>query len=122
MRNLSISLSTILLVVSLLGTGCTSKSAESADVNPVLAPHRTDIYFLVDRPTGLVAYIPEGSVVVSIKVNSNIAKPYIEVPKKVYKHDPMGLSGKDHIGIAWGFGGTLYVKDLEQLKGLILVK
>ena len=105
----------ILLASSLLVTGCSTKP----DASVVLAPHHTSVYFVVDRPKGFVAYIPEGSVYVGIKIQPNIVEPYVEVPKK--RKDAYQQMGEGEF-VAWGLGGTLYVKDLEQLRGLILVK
>ena len=116
MRNLSVGLLGILLTGSFLATGCTTKQA---DASTVLAPHRTDIYFLMDRPNGFVAYVPEGSVRVGIKIQANVTEPYIEVPKQVNNDSWAGPKGEY---VAWGLGGTLYVRDLEQLKSLVFIK
>lgn len=106
----------VLLVGSLFATGCSTKSA---DASPVLAPHYTSVYFVVDRPSGFVAYVPEGSVYVGLKIRANVVEPYVEVPKQTNTDIRAGLKGEY---VAWGLGGTLYVKDLEQFKNLILTK
>lgn len=116
MRYLGVSLLAVLLFISFLGTGCTSKPAETS---PVLAPHRTEIYFLMNGKNGLVAYVPGRSVSVGVKIQSNVTEPYIEVPKEMNNDRWAGPKGEF---IAWGYGGTLYVKDMEQLKGLFLIK
>ena len=105
----------ILLVSSTFATGCSTKSA---DANTILTPHRTSVYFVVNRPSGFVAYVLEGSVSVGIKIQPNVSEPYIEVPKERKSHYGMG----DGEFVAWGLGGTLYVKDLDQLKSLISIK
>lgn len=105
----------ILLVGSFFATGCSTKSA---DANTVLTPHRTSVYFVMDRPKGFVAYVPEGSVNVSIKIQPNVTEPYIEVPKQRKSNYRMG----EGEFVVWGLGGTLYVKDLEQLKSLFFIK
>ncbi len=111
----SLSFAVILLVGSLFTAGCSGKSA---DAGTVLTPHRTSVYFVVDRPNGFVAYVPEGSVSVGIKVKSDVTEPYVEVPKQRESYYGMG----EGEFVAWGFGGTLYVKNLEQFKGLILAR
>ena len=121
MRKLSISLSVILLAVLLFGTGCTSK--KSADARPVLAPHRTEIYFLIYGESGLVAFVPERSVSVGVKIQADVTSPYVEVPKIMIPNSFWSMSNnKEKEVIAWGYGGILYVKDLEQLKSLYLIK
>lgn len=101
----------------LFATGCSRKSAD-ASTNTVLTPHRTSVYFVVYGSDGFVAYVPEGSVRVGLKIQPNLTEPYVEVPKEKKSAFRMG----DGEFIAWGYGGTLYVKDLEQFKNLILVK
>ena len=118
MRHLRIGLSVTLLAVFLLGTGCTSKSM---DANPVLAPHRTEVYFLMNGKNGLVAYVPERSVSVDVRIQPDVTKPYVEVPR-IMIFDNFWSWNPNKEAIAWGYGGTLYVKDMEQLKNLILVK
>ncbi|MBI2068523.1 MAG: hypothetical protein HYT67_00215 [Candidatus Yanofskybacteria bacterium] len=110
-----LTLAVILFASSLFAIGCSTKSA---DANTVLAPHRTSVYFVVDRPDGFVAYVPEGSVRVGIKIQPNVTEPYVEVPKQ--KKDAYQMGEGEFV--AWGFGGTLYVKDVEQFRGLLLAK
>ena len=112
---MSLSLVAILLVGSLFVTGCTTKPV---DANTVLTPHRVSVYFVVNRPNGFMAYVPEGAVRVGIKVRSSVTDPYVEVPKRRKSDYRMG----EGEFVAWGLGGTLYVKDLEQLKNLIFIK
>ncbi|MBI2674538.1 MAG: hypothetical protein HYX22_02270 [Candidatus Yanofskybacteria bacterium] len=111
-----LSLVVILLASSLIVTGCSTKPV---DASTVLTPHRTSVYFVVDRPNGFVAYAPEGSVFVNIKIQPDITEPYVEVPRTRINTD---YSSKllDGTYVAWIYGGTLYVKDLEQFKGLLL--
>ena len=110
-----LSTTALLIVSSLFATGCSTKSA---DARPMLTPHHTSVYFVVDRPNGFVAYVPEGSVNVRIKIQPNVTEPYVEVPKERKSAYKQG----DGEFVAWGWGGTLYVKDLEQLKSLIFIK
>lgn len=114
--NISLSFAAILLVGSIFATGCSTKSA---DASPTLTPYHTSVYFVVDRPKGFVAYIPEGSVYVSIKIQPNLTEPYVEVPKQMNNY---GFARPRGEYVAWGLGGTLHVKDLEQLKSLIFIK
>ncbi len=111
----SLCFAVILLAGSIFATGCSTKSA---DASTVLTPHRTSVYFVMDRPNGFVAYVPEGSVSVGIKIQSNVTEPYVEVPKERKSSYGQG----DGEFVAWGWGGTLYVKDLEQLKSLMFIK
>ena len=110
-----LSLVAILFVGSVFATGCSTKPA---DAGTVLTPHHTGVYFVVDRPNGFVAYVPEGSVSVGIEFQSDVTEPYVEVPRQRRSSYQMG----DGDFVAWGFGGILYVKDLEQLKSLIFIK
>lgn len=111
-----------LLVGLPFAIGYSTKSVDAkkpVDANPILTPHRTSVYFIVDRPNGFVAYVPGGSVYVGVKIQPNVTEPYIEVPKQINNNRFAGPKGEY---VAWGFGGTLYVKDLGQLKNLILTK
>ena len=115
-------LTAFLLVISFFGIGCSSKSVE-ASPSPVLEPHRTEVYFLIEntRYCGLLAYIPEGSVCVSVKVVSNTLenRPYIEVARSINEYNKfLGPIGEPYVN--WGLGGTLYVKDIQQVKDLLL--
>ena len=113
----SLSLIVVLLASSLFATGCSTKPA---DASPVLSPHHTSVYFIVDRPKGFVAYVPEGSVYVGVKIQPNLTEPYVEVPKQMRNDRWAGRLKGEYV--AWGLGGTLYVRDLGQLKSLILTR
>ena len=73
----SLSFVVILLVGSLFTAGC---SENLLMLVRYLLLHKC--IFVVDRPNGFVAYVPEGSVSVGIKVKSDVTEPYVEFQSK----------------------------------------
>lgn len=114
----SIGLLVVLLASLFLVTACYTRKLDAND-QVLLAPYQTEVYFLMETPTCLMAYVPEHSLCVNVKIQPNVTKPYVEVSKMKNSDFMAGAKGEF---IAWGFGGTLCVKDLEQLKKLLLVK
>lgn len=80
---------------------------------------KSDVYFVTLSQSGqFVAYVPDHSVNVNIKIDANVTKPYVEVAKITNKSKVWETNADDFT--AWGLGGTLYVKDVPQLKELLL--
>ena len=110
----------ILFVGLLFATGCSRKSANAS---PVLEPHRTEVYFLIQntRNCSLLVYVPEGSVCVSVKVDSGVTEPYVEVPRMINEYNEyLGPLGQPYVD--WHNGGKLYVNNVKQVKDLLLVQ
>jgi hypothetical protein len=96
--------------------GCSSGQAQA---NPP-SPLRVDgIYFVFLSSTGdFVAYVPGHAIKVVLKIDSNVTEPYIEVPKfRISSLPPVGRSEEY---VSWLSGGTLYIKDQEQLRNLLI--
>lgn len=84
----------------------------------VLPPAKFDVYFLTIGSRGnLVAYGSSYSVDVVVKIVAGLEKPYVEVQKG---NDPGGLFSKKGEFVAWGYGGTLYVPNLQNVKDLLI--
>lgn len=85
-------------------------------------PAKFEVYFLTLGDKGrLTAYGPAYAVGVVVKMDVSTVpySPYVEVPKK--RNEPIKLFGEvEEEYIAWGYGGTLHVKDRKQLEELVL--
>src|SRR3989344_5295711 len=79
----------------------------------------TTVYFVIIGESGnLVAYIPDQRLSVVVRIDSKVSAPYIRVP--LINDEPKNrIQTKEKI-VAYGLGGTLYVKDRQQLKDLII--
>lgn len=81
-----------------------------ATASPI--PAKFEIYFLALGDNGqLVAYGPNYSVNVVVKMDVSTVSPHIEVKK---------MKNRQEEFVAWGHGGTLQVKDRKQLEELLL--
>lgn len=105
------------LVIAIFLFGVYASTTIQASTTPV----KVDVYFLTLGKSGnLVAYVPGRQINVGVKIDSSITKPYIEVSKAKNKPKMWETNGEEFI--VWGSGGTLYVKDVQQVKNLLLVQ
>lgn len=85
-------------------------------------PAKFEVYFLTLGDKGrLLAYGPAYSVGVVVKIDVSTVpySPYVEVPKR--RNEPIKFFGEaEGEYVAWGYGGTLHVKDRKQLEELLL--
>lgn len=102
----------VLLALSFIG-GCSQKTGDDAESVATIY----NVYLITVNDSGrLVAHVPGHAINVVVRFDGHTESPFVEVPI-LYADNWFGPKKKF---IAWRFGGTLILKDDEQLKKLWL--
>ena len=98
------------------GTACAGKSEAKSDAEPPTLVRIEEVIALAVSEDGyLYAYVPGGRVFVTLGLDPEAVAPYVETSKSHYE------ALKERVFLEW-VGSTLYVRDREQLKDILLRK